>query len=281
MAERRKIFLAYSYPDKKWLDRVQAALTAADPDLEVVSWDDRKLRGGKLSERELARLISGSRLVVMLVSDLFIESEFIKQAKLPSLLNAARAEGLHVCWVLVSHCLYETAGINAADALNDLDWPLDGLSVARREAVLSGVARKINALASGQPLPADPRPPAEAGEAVASLDIARLAQTIEARQETAAVLRHLAFWLAPLAWALFALSIIIGFARGDLSLLFSIAGFGIFVASLRQVVKARLAYIGQSIVSVRCVKTGLADDTLPDRQRGDLLRRTRQILGEN
>src|SRR5437870_1290886 len=128
MEQRPKIFVAYCYPDKKWLDRVQPLLAELAEAPDIIVWDERKLRGGKPWRAELAELLAESKIALMMVSDLFLESEFMTRVKLPALLEEARAEGLRDCWVLATHCRYETAGLDETRALNDLDRPFDALN---------------------------------------------------------------------------------------------------------------------------------------------------------
>jgi hypothetical protein len=278
--ERQKIFAAHCYPEKKWMDRVQAAAAAAGVG-NLISWDERKLRFGHTWRAELEQALATSKVAVLLVSEMFLESDFITRAKLPARLAAARAEGLEVRWILVGHCAFETAGLDEALTLNHLDLPLDGLSTARREAVLAEIAHRLKAIAHGRPEPvsidhgSDPL-----GDATASSYVKPLGAVVEARRRTIALLKGVRRVILPMALLLIAAAVPIGMLRGNLALAGSMGGYALFTAGIALVLRKQIDWLGQSVIGIRCVRTGLADPTLPERQRGDLARRAAEILGE-
>jgi hypothetical protein len=160
---RTGIFIAYHYPEKRWLDRVQAALQPVAGNEPITIWDDRKLLGGSTWKTELAEVLAHSKVVVLIVSDPFLLSGFITRAKLPALLDRERANGLRICWVLAGYCLFSVAGLRAEEAGNGINAALDGLSGAGRDSELAEVARKISLLLAAPPVPvASPAVPASA-----------------------------------------------------------------------------------------------------------------------
>lgn len=298
MAPRQKIFLAYCYPDQKWLDRVRAALAPMAQE-DFIVWDERKFRAGNSWRAELSNALAESTLAVMLVSDLFLDSDFIVRAKFPALLTRARHEGgPRVCWILVSHCLYQDAGLVPGMAMNDLDRPLDGISVSKREAAVAVVAAKLKALAAGEtyvpPAPvavvssrkgkaaaSAPRPgPAPAPAPASSPYRLPLATLIETRGKSVAELRRLERGLLWASLALLILSLLVAAARRNVLLLPLVAGFGVLIAALALVLRARTDLIAQSLIGIQYTRTGLEDDALPSRQRNLLKQRAGQLLGE-
>jgi hypothetical protein len=279
--ERQKIFAAYCYPEKKWMDRVQAAAAAAGVG-NLISWDERKLRFGHTWRAELDQALGTSKVAILLVSEMFLESDFITRAKLPALLTAARAQGLDVRWILVGHCAFESAGLDEALALNHLDLPLDALSTARREAVLAEIAQRLKAIAHGrpEPVPIDHGSDPLCDEAEISPYVKPLGAVVDARRRTIALLKGVRRLLLPLALLLMAAAVPIGLLRGNLALAASIGAYGLFTAGIAVVLRKQFEWLGQSVIGIRCVRTGLADSTLPERQRGDLARRAAEILGE-
>ena len=158
MAERTKIFIAYCFPEKRWMDRVQAALEPFAGNDRCVVWDERKLRAGVAWKEELPDVLATTKVAMMIVSDLFLESEFITRARLPGLLEREREHGLEICWVLASHCLFELAGLKESDAGNRIGSAFDGLGLAQRDAEVAAIAKKVAAylgveapLVTGQP----------------------------------------------------------------------------------------------------------------------------------
>jgi len=73
MSNRNGIFIAYCFPDRKWLDRVQAALKPVAAQESVVVWDERKLNAGATWKPDLRDKLVNRKIAVMIVSELFLE----------------------------------------------------------------------------------------------------------------------------------------------------------------------------------------------------------------
>lgn len=164
MAERTKLFITYCYPEKRWLDRILMAIEPVVEKHRFVIWDERRLRMAT-AKAELSEVLASTRVAMMVVSELFLQSEFITRVKLPAVLDRERERGLQICWVLASHCLFQVAGLRQADAGNGPNAALDGLSTQRREAELAEIARKIARLMSDVPQPEAKAPEAAAPSA--------------------------------------------------------------------------------------------------------------------
>lgn len=143
MAERTKVFIAYCFPEKRWLDRVQTALEPFVGEGRCVVWDERKLKAGIAWKAELPDVLATTKVAMMIVSDLFLESDFVTRAKLPALLEKERESGLEICWVLAGQCLFELAGLKESDAGNRVGSAFDGLGLAQRDAAVAEIAKKV------------------------------------------------------------------------------------------------------------------------------------------
>jgi hypothetical protein len=384
MSERTRIFIAYSFPEKRWLDRVQAALAPVAASETLVVWDERRIRASAIWRTELPEVLASSKVAIMIVSDLFLESDFITQVRLPARLERERQNGLQICWVLVSHCLFELAGLKESDAANAIDSALDALSGPKRDAELAEIGRKVallfgvapapppppqtaanplpppgpastaTAAAPASPEPADvkrsarkpkrgvptksgevkepsaetgdlqlsaplfdePRPatlsaekikltsaapatePSSAPPPVAAVPpseppaatspaqgpmaplLRSLDAAIQARHETVLKLRRFARWLLVAALVTALLSFAAAVFAG-LTHFVVLAGFAAFLASQALLLRARLDVLGQGLIGMRYARSGIADETLPSRQRIPLLQKAEETLWKN
>ena len=160
MAERTKVFIAYCFPEKRWLDRVQAALEPFAGADRCVVWDERKVRASGTWKTELPAVLATTKVAMMIVSDLFLESDFITRVKLPAILEREREDGLEICWVLAGQCLFELAGLKESDLGNRAGSAFDGLGLAQRDAEVAAISKKVAGLLGVEaPLPTDAPPP--------------------------------------------------------------------------------------------------------------------------
>jgi hypothetical protein len=270
MSDRSGIFIAYCFAEKKWFDRVLAVLKPVVGNEAITSWDERKLVASGVWRAELNDILARRRYVLLMVSDIFLESDFVLRAKLPELLAEEKAKGLKFSWVLTSHCLYETAGLEPDDTANDLRQALDGLGLEMREIELARIADHVaKQLGVSMPsaVPITPPPP----RSLEMLDAA-----ISTRHESIVKLRLLARWLLRGALFLAVLAVPMAFMGPTHFLL--LAGFAAFIACQALLVRARVAFLAQGLIGMRYTRSGLADETLPSRQRDPLVRRHEEFV---
>lgn len=97
------IFISYSHKDRRYLDEL---LAAVKPTLEQVHglsvWSDTDIATGQLWDDEIKGALQRARAVVLLVSNHFLGSRYIKDQELPLLLPRAQSGDLRVFMVFVS-----------------------------------------------------------------------------------------------------------------------------------------------------------------------------------
>ncbi|MEA2465456.1 MAG: hypothetical protein QOJ98_3203 [Acidobacteriota bacterium] len=148
--DRRGIFISYSHKDKKFLDELKTMLAPAIREGIVDLWDDTKIATGAKWRDEITAALQSARIGLLLVSDNFLESEFIAKHELPPLLDAARNAGLIVFWIYVSPCLYQHTEIATYQAAHDVSTPLETLTKAKRKPIIRDICAKLIQVARGE-----------------------------------------------------------------------------------------------------------------------------------
>ena len=149
-ALRDQVFISYSHKDREWLSKLQTMLKPMVRNKIISVWEDTKISAGDEWRGEIKEALARAKAAVLLVSPYFLESDFIAEHELPSLLNAAQKDGLVILWVNLSSCLYEETEIKDYQAAHDISKPLDRLALSEQNAVLVDVCRKIKAAANPQ-----------------------------------------------------------------------------------------------------------------------------------
>jgi hypothetical protein len=123
--------------------RIRTHLSGAVRNRVIDPWDDSKIRPGSNWKNEIKRALASAKVAVILVSPNFLGPEFIAQHEFPPLMEAAQKEGLTICWILVSSCMYEDCGIQHYQAAHGIAKPLDQLKPANRNSVPTQICRKV------------------------------------------------------------------------------------------------------------------------------------------
>ena len=145
---RTKVFISYSREDKKHLKLLRTMIAPLIQEEIIDLWDDSKIGVGADWKSEIDKALAAAKVAVLLVSDNFLASEFIQNDELPTILNAAKDEGVKICWIKVSACLVDQTKIGKFQAAHDPKRPLDLLTRPERKQVLEQIGQNIRDLVS-------------------------------------------------------------------------------------------------------------------------------------
>ncbi|MDR3724371.1 MAG: toll/interleukin-1 receptor domain-containing protein [Terracidiphilus sp.] len=134
-----RIFVSYAREDKRWLD-------PADPHNlipflveslrrdNVSFWTDNDLRAGEEYKKSISQQIDGSQVAILIVSQHFLNSEFIESTEMPQIQQRAEGGELVVVPILVEPCAWQEYPLLASRQMipgprpliehiqNDADW---------------------------------------------------------------------------------------------------------------------------------------------------------------
>jgi hypothetical protein len=107
--EETRIFVSYAREDTKWLDKSNPHnlipyLVESLRRHNVTFWFDKELKGGDVFERHIGKEIDNSQIALLIVSQYFINSEFIENKEMPRIAERARQGKMIVVPVLVEPC---------------------------------------------------------------------------------------------------------------------------------------------------------------------------------
>jgi hypothetical protein len=139
---RAGVFISYSHKDERWLESLREYLTPLERK-GVEIWTDQDIKPGDLWHEEIESALATARVAVLLVTPAFLASHFIQNKELPTLLNAAKAEGLTIFWIPVEPGSYDESEIRHFQAAHTKSRPLSTLPRAKRGEALVSIASKL------------------------------------------------------------------------------------------------------------------------------------------
>lgn len=110
-----KVFLSYSHEDQQAIAELRPFLVPLERAGLVAWWDDSRLRPGDDWEGEIERVLGQAAAAVLIVSQDFLNSDFIREVELPRLLARARQRRLRVIPVFWRASLAERTPISFTD----------------------------------------------------------------------------------------------------------------------------------------------------------------------
>lgn len=96
---RKTIFISYSHKDSIWLKQLRSVFEILEGLGEISFWDDEKIESGQDWRQTLEQKLDTSSAAVLLVSDAFLDSEFIREFELPRILEEKQKD---VYWIHLS-----------------------------------------------------------------------------------------------------------------------------------------------------------------------------------
>jgi hypothetical protein len=147
-SERTHIFISYAHaPENQtgWVNRLRIHLQGLSNNANYEWWDDSKIVPGQNWHREIQAAISRSRVAILVLTADFLASEYITEAELPVLLEAADADGATILCVYGSQVYL--SGVSKRllkyQFVNSPAQPLQALSEAGRESVYAKIVQAV------------------------------------------------------------------------------------------------------------------------------------------
>jgi TIR domain len=147
-SDRPRLFLSYCHKDERWRQLLLSVLELGDTEFEL--WSDERIAPGTIWRDELNRALEGSNVAILLVTQNYLNSEFISQVEFPRILEAAKDRGLRIFWIAAQPSTHEGTVLRNYTALNRPNRTLEDLHGAGRRRALVEIANKIkDATSSG------------------------------------------------------------------------------------------------------------------------------------
>jgi hypothetical protein len=142
---RNIIFICYSHKDERWRKKVETVIKTMTLDgFEVRVWSDKKIRTGFRWQDSIFDILSKTRFAILLVSNDFLASEFIREKELPRILKKAESDELTIMSIILSYCRYsDNPDLSQYQSLNPPDLPLASLPKYRQDFFLLQLTRDI------------------------------------------------------------------------------------------------------------------------------------------
>jgi hypothetical protein len=154
LPSRPTVFISYSHKDRKWIELLKKFLTVLEQEGVLTIWDDStNIKAGELWEDSIKEALDSARAAVLLVSQDFLDSDFIRKYELPRILAAAQRDGTRVFWIPVREStVWDThKEITAFQSpLPNPHKPLSEMRATDRERVLVQFSKRVaEALVAG------------------------------------------------------------------------------------------------------------------------------------
>lgn len=144
---RTQVFISYCHKDSTWMDRLKVNLDVLEDRYPLDVWADTKIQPGEKWQERIESALNRAKVAVLLVSQNFLASDFIKRYELQGLLKAAASRGLTILWVAITPSMVHETEIIAYQATNNPDRPLESLSRPGWQKELVEISKKIKAAA--------------------------------------------------------------------------------------------------------------------------------------
>jgi len=102
-----KVFISYSHRDSRFRDELMDMLSILIRQKVIDVWHDREIAAGASWYRAIRSAMNKSDMAILLVSQYFLNSEFIQREEVPVLLKQRKGQGMRVIPIIVRDCLWE------------------------------------------------------------------------------------------------------------------------------------------------------------------------------
>ena len=99
-----KIFISYSHDDEEWKNLVKKHFTASG---KFDIWNDKDIKLGEKWFENIKNSLHEADIALLLITENFLNSEFIKNNEIPDLIEACENGKVQVVTFIIRSCPFE------------------------------------------------------------------------------------------------------------------------------------------------------------------------------
>ena len=107
---RANVFISYSHADDRWRQRLVKHLKVLVAEGHIHVWDDSSVTVGEDWQARINAELDQAGVALLLVSATFLTSEFVRQKKIPSILERHQQGGMTIYPLLVQPSAWQEVG---------------------------------------------------------------------------------------------------------------------------------------------------------------------------
>ena len=149
MSHRKEVFISYTHSDKMYFDELNTFLMSLKHNYDIEIWNDQMIKPGDIWKKEIREHMSMARIAILLVSQAFLVSDFVRNEELPSLVQAAKDEMAKLLWIPVTVSQVGSTLINNEIFITDFQavcnpqMPLERLDKSNRNDIYNKLCEDI------------------------------------------------------------------------------------------------------------------------------------------
>jgi hypothetical protein len=138
------IFICYSHENKNWLNYLKEKLDPYAFSEKSTYWVDTEIIEGENWEEAINQAIDHSDIAILLVSNTFLSSKFIRNVELPQIFSRYEKSEIDIFWFCVEECPFHLINeLKRIQAAHDPNKPLNLYTKAKRDSALTKIVKKI------------------------------------------------------------------------------------------------------------------------------------------
>lgn len=139
--ERIKLFISYAHADEKYKDRFVELLKDLTISGLIEEWNDQYLIPGKKWDKEIKRKLEESQIVLFLISEVFLKSDYINDVEIKNTLVRYERNEVLIVSIILEECDFGNSSLNEYQAL-----PKGALPISKWKPEIDAWLSVINGL---------------------------------------------------------------------------------------------------------------------------------------
>lgn len=111
------LFISYAHIDETYCDQLRGALTVYERGGELAVWDDTKIIPGQKWEKEIIRKLEEAQIIVLLLSNDFIRSDYCTLVEMQKAIERERRGECSIVSIVVRQCRFDKLQVGKLQAI--------------------------------------------------------------------------------------------------------------------------------------------------------------------